>query len=171
LGTFREIDINELIKEVILLVNHKAKRLNHNIDLRLNRDMPKISADPGNLRQLFMNLIINSIYFTPEGGSITVSTEMDTDANVRGPNESPDRIRVTVSDTGSGMPNDIVDRVFNPFFTTKPVGDGTGLGLSICHKIVEEHRGTIDVESEEGKGTTFTIRLPAHARDNKSSGS
>jgi two-component system, NtrC family, sensor kinase len=153
-GTFREIDINELIKEVILLVNHRAKKLRHNIELRLNRDLPKINADPGNLRQLFMNIIINSIYFTPSGGGITVSTEM-------GPRENGGEVRVSVSDTGSGIPNDIIGKIFDPFFTTKPVGEGTGLGLAICHKIVEAHSGTIDVESEFGRGTTFVIKLPS----------
>ena len=153
-GTFREIDINELIKEVILLVNHRAKKLRHNIELRLNRELPKIKADPGNLRQLFMNIIINSIYFTPSGGDITVSTEMNLQ-------EAGSEIRVTVSDSGSGIPNDIIGKIFDPFFTTKPVGEGTGLGLAICHKIVEAHAGTIDVESEPGRGTTFVIKLPS----------
>jgi len=164
-GTFREIDINELIKEVILLVNHKAKRLSHRIEFRLNRDLPKIYADPGSLRQLFMNIIINSIYYTPERGSITISTGPDWDSQSEAP--SPCRIKVSVSDSGAGIPPDILDKVFNPFFTTKPVGEGTGLGLAISHKIVEEHGGTIDVESEVDRGTTFIISLPANARDDK----
>lgn len=158
-GTFREIDINELIKEVILLVNHKAAKLNHGVELRLNRELPKIQADPGSLRQLFMNIIINSMYFTPEGGSIVITTSPD--ASSQGFSEDAGMIRVCVSDTGPGIPADIIAKVFDPFFTTKPVGEGTGLGLAICHKIVEEHNGSIDVESEAGRGTTFTIRLPA----------
>jgi two-component system NtrC family sensor kinase len=162
-GTFREIDINELIKEVILLVNHRAKRLSHNIEFRLNRDLPKICADPGSLRQLFMNIIINSLYFTPEGGNIVIVT--DTDFDAAGKEVGTERIKVIIRDSGTGIPGDIIDKVFNPFFTTKPVGDGTGLGLAICHRIVEEHGGSIDVESEENNGTTFIIRLPANARD------
>ncbi len=158
-GTFREIDINELIKEVILLVNHKAAKLNHSIELRLNRELPKIKADPGSLRQLFMNIIINSMYFTPEGGSIVITTSPDTSSREFG--EDAGMIMVCISDTGPGIPADIIAKVFDPFFTTKPVGEGTGLGLAICHKIVEEHNGSIDVESEAGRGTTFTIRLPA----------
>ncbi|MDA8079828.1 MAG: ATP-binding protein [Nitrospiraceae bacterium] len=167
-GTFREIDINELIKEVILLVNHKAKRLSHNLDLKLNRDLPKFYADPGSLRQLFMNIIINSIYFTPERGSITIETWMDTGATGTVLHGGYDRIVVSISDTGPGIPADLIEKIFNPFFTTKPVGEGTGLGLAICHKIVEEHNGAIDAVSEIGKGTTFTIRIPAHERDDKS---
>ena len=168
-GTFREIDINELIKEVILLVNHKAKRLHHDITLRLNRDLPKICADPGSLRQLFMNIIINSLYFTPAGGSIVIVTELDNSAGGKKYGSRNERIKVAVSDTGEGIPPGILDKVFNPFFTTKPVGEGTGLGLAIGHKIVEEHGGSIDVESAEGKGTTLTIRFPAGARDKESS--
>ncbi len=159
-GTFRELDINELIKEVILLVHHKAAKLNHNIECRLNRELPKIKADPGSLRQLFMNIIINSLYFTPEGGNIVIATKMggvSSDQRLGG----REMIEVSISDTGPGIPGDILDKIFDPFFTTKPVGDGTGLGLAICHKIVEEHNGVIVVESEAGKGATFLIRLPA----------
>lgn len=163
-GTYREIDINELIKEVILLVNHRAKRLKHNIELRLNRDLPRIYADPGSLRQLFMNIIMNSMYYTPERGSIIIMSEMST--GIRGKKflEDMPSITVTVTDTGAGIPADLVEKVFDPFFTTKPVGEGTGLGLSICHKIVEDHNGSINLVSEEGKGTTFDIRLPAQLR-------
>ncbi|SPQ01041.1 putative Histidine kinase [Candidatus Sulfobium mesophilum] len=167
-GAFREIDINELIKEVILLVNHKAKHLQHNIELKLNRELPKIHADPGSLRQLFMNIIINSIYFTPERGRVIIRSEED---KVGEFDPGPCRIKVSVSDTGKGIPRGLINKVFDPFFTTKPVGEGTGLGLAICHKIVEEHGGNIDIESEDGEGTTLIIRLPTNARVDKSIGS
>jgi len=157
-GTFREIDINELIKEVLLLLQHRTARLQHTLSLSLNRDLPKIYADAGSLRQLLMNLLLNAIYFTPEGGSISISTGPDGTENALG-------IRLAVRDTGAGIPADLVGKVFDPFFTTKPVGEGTGLGLTICHRIVEEHGGTIDVESEPGKGAAFIIMLPAvHAK-------
>jgi two-component system NtrC family sensor kinase len=159
-GMYREIDINELIKEVILLVNHRAKKLKHNIELQLNRSTPKVLAEPGTLRQLFMNILINSMYFTPEGGSIVIKTEALRNASGKF-TSVPEGVCASIRDTGCGIPNDIIGKIFDPFFTTKPVGDGTGLGLSICHKIVEEHGGTIDVSSEEGMGTTFFIRLPA----------
>lgn len=159
-GKARELDINELIKEVLLLVNHKAKRQHRNIEFRLNRDLPKICAEPGSMRQLFMNIIINSIYFTPEGGSIVIRTDLDSPGHRGGR-----MISVSISDTGSGMPQEITDKIFDPFFSTKPVGEGTGLGLAISHKIVRDHGGTIDVRSEPGKGTTFTVKLPAKAED------
>jgi two-component system NtrC family sensor kinase len=114
-----------------------------------------------------MNIIINSIYFTPSGGTILIISEWDNKAGGKKYNDRIARIKVSVSDTGEGIPADILDKVFNPFFTTKPVGEGTGLGLAICHKIVEEHDGSIDVESAQGKGTTFTMRFPAGARDDK----
>jgi two-component system NtrC family sensor kinase len=160
-GTFREIDINELIKEVLLLLKHRTSRLKHTLALDLNREVPKIYADAGSLRQLLMNLLLNAIYFTPEGGSIFIKTDQDDAAQGPGLAGCPNRVRLSVRDTGAGIPGDLIAKIFDPFFTTKPVGEGTGLGLTICHKIVEEHRGAIDVQSEPGRGATFTITLPA----------
>jgi two-component system NtrC family sensor kinase len=159
-GTFREIDINELIKEVLLLLQHRTARLKHTIELNLNRDVPKIYADAGSLRQLLMNLLLNAIYFTPEGGNIFIKTEPDDTSQEQGVKGCRSRIRLSVRDTGTGIPSDLIDKIFDPFFTTKPIGEGTGLGLTICHKIVEEHDGTIDVDSEPEKGATFIITLP-----------
>ncbi len=160
-GTFREIDINELIKEVLLLLKHRTARLKHSLVLNLNRDIPKIYADAGSLRQLLMNLLLNAIYFTPEGGSISIRTAEDDPTREDGRVTCPSRIRLSVSDTGAGIPSDLLGKIFDPFFTTKPVGEGTGLGLTICHKIVEEHGGAIDVDSEPGNGATFIITLPS----------
>jgi len=125
----------------------------------LDRDIPKIFADPGNLRQVFMNIIINSMYFTPEGGSITIATEQDAEGGLL---QHTPGVGVTISDTGKGIDPVILGKIFDPFFTTKPVGEGTGLGLSICHKIIEEHGGSIDAVSDAG-GTTFIIWLPVKA--------
>jgi signal transduction histidine kinase len=136
-------------------------RLKHHIELRLNRDLQKISADPGSLRQLFMNIIINSMYFTPEGGSIIIET---VPARRRALKNGREMISISIADTGPGIPGEILGNIFDPFFTTKPVGEGTGLGLSICHRICEEHGGTIDVVSEAGKGTRFIIKFPARKR-------
>jgi PAS domain S-box-containing protein len=159
-GTFREIDVNELIKEVLLLLQHRTARLQHRIDLRLTRDLPKIQADPGSLRQVLMNLLLNAISFTPEGGSITIATAAGT-GPVRPGGTGSGAIRITVRDTGVGIAPEIVGKIFDPFFTTRPVGEGTGLGLTISHRIVEEHGGSIDVESAPGAGSAFTITLPA----------
>jgi signal transduction histidine kinase len=160
-GTFREIDINELIKEVLLLLKHRTAKLKHSLELDLNREVPKIYADAGSLRQLLMNLLLNAIYFTPEKGSIFIKTEHDEGGEESRISECSSRVRLSVADTGSGIPEDLIDKIFDPFFTTRPVGEGTGLGLTISHRIVEEHGGAIDVESAPGRGTTFIITLPA----------
>ena len=213
-GSFRLLDINEIIKEVILLVNHRAKRLHHRMEFNLRRDLPKIYGEPGALRQVFMNIIINSLYFTPERGSIVITTRLNApgqdgpqpgldedlegqagpdkdQAGPQGPSagrpitaagraDKPERpktiivpeaimvpeppmIEVVIQDTGAGIPREMMERIFDPFFTTKPAGEGTGLGLSICHRIVEEHGGSIDAQSEPGKGTMFIIKIPAGA--------
>lgn len=163
-STFRILDINELLKEVILLINHRAVKLNHNINLKLGDYVPKIQGNPGSLRQLFMNILINSLYFTPEGGNITIETGVEYSEMDR------ETVKVLIKDSGPGIPEEIINRIFDPFFTTKPIGEGTGLGLAICHKIVEEHGGRIIVESREGQGATFIIIFKS-AEDDKGSGS
>ncbi len=154
-STMRIIDINELIKEVVLLVNYRAKRSNHQLILELGDDLPDVYADPGAMRQVFMNIIMNSFYFMDRNGKISIRTEA-----LEGDADNP-MIEVSIADNGKGISKDVIERIFDPFFTTKPVGEGTGLGLSICHRIVTEHNGFLEVESEIGKGTTFIIRLPA----------
>jgi two-component system NtrC family sensor kinase len=153
-GTFRIVDINEVIREVVILIDHRAKRQNKRIILSLGNNLPETSADPGALKQLFLNLIMNSLYFTEQDGVVTVSTSEEADLYGKR------FLYIKVSDNGKGIEKEILDRVFDPFFTTKPVGEGTGLGLAICHRIVTEHEGTIDVESTPEQGTTFHIRLP-----------
>ena len=111
-----------------------------------------------------MNIIINSLYFTPEGGRIIIETDQDYYPDLG------DSVRVVIRDTGRGIPEEILDKIFDPFFTTKPIGEGTGLGLAISYKIVEEHGGRISVESKLGKGTTFIIRF-RKAKDDQGSGS
>ncbi len=157
-GTFRAIDINGLIKEVILLVKHGAREHNHMIDLNLQREIPETLADPGAMRQVFLNIIMNSFYYMEEEGHITISTDQEKNPYDR------DYIRIRISDNGRGIDKDIIDKIFDPFFSTKAVGEGTGLGLSICHRIVSEHDGTIDAESKAGAGTTFTVRIPVKAK-------
>jgi two-component system NtrC family sensor kinase len=157
-STFREIDINELIKEVILLVKHKARKQNHTIELNLKRDIPKTTADPGALRQFFMNIIMNSLYFMEKEGRIEISTDYEKDAF------NNEIIHISIADNGRGIEKDSLGKIFDPFFTTKPVGEGTGLGLSICHRIVTDHHGVLDVESTPGVGTRFKVKIPVKQR-------
>jgi two-component system NtrC family sensor kinase len=160
-GTFRDIDVNELVKEVLLLLQHRTSRLQHRIDLRLTRELPKIHADAGSLRQVVMNLLLNAVYFTPEGGTITITTEAGGAGGGLGGAAGERFVRLSVRDTGSGVATELAGKIFDPFFTTKPVGEGTGLGLTISHRIVEEHGGSIDLETAPGAGATFVISLPA----------
>lgn len=157
-GTFRAIDINGLIKEVILLVKHGARAHNHRIDLYLQREIPETLADPGAMRQVLLNIIMNSFFYMDKEGLIIIRTSLE-----KNPIDS-DHILIMISDNGKGIDKDVIDKIFDPFFSTKSVGEGTGLGLSICHRIVSEHEGTIDVESRAGTGTTFMIRIPVREK-------
>jgi two-component system, NtrC family, sensor kinase len=112
-------------------------------------DLPSISCYAGQLNQVWMNLLVNAAQSIPEQGEVGISTKLEQGSVI-----------VAISDTGSGIPEDQLSRIFDPFFTTKPVGEGTGLGLSISYGIIERHGGTINVESQVGAGTTFTIRIP-----------
>jgi len=112
-------------------------------------DLPHIECNAAQLNQVFMNLLVNAAQAIKEHGTITVKTACWGDV-----------VTVSITDTGAGIPEDVIGRIFDPFFTTKPLGQGTGLGLSISHGIIEHHRGRIDVESRRGQGATFTITLP-----------
>ncbi len=158
-GIFREIDFNGLIKEVMLLVKHGAKTQNYRVELDLQRDIPETMADPGAMRQVLVNIIMNSFYFMEAEGNIIIATTHESS-----PFEN-DYIRIRISDNGRGIDKDIIEKIFDPFFSTKAVGEGTGLGLAICYRIVSEHDGTIDVESKAGMGTTFVIKIPVKKRN------
>lgn len=111
--------------------------------------IPQVECVPSQINQVFMNLIVNAAQAIEGRGTITITTRDEVDSVV-----------VEVADTGPGISAEVISRVFEPFFTTKDVGKGTGLGLSLSYSIIENHHGSIEVESELGKGTTFRIRLP-----------
>ena len=142
----RNVHINDAIQESISSIKFKAEELHVQIKTDLAADLPELGCD---MTQVLLNLTKNALDAMPRGGTLSVTSVL-----------SDGSIVVTVADTGTGMPEGIRKRVFDPFFTTKDPGKGTGLGLAICHDIVEKHQGTITVESEEGKGTVFTIKLP-----------
>ena len=142
----RNVHINDAIQESISSIKFKAEELHVQIKTDLAADLPELGCD---MTQVLLNLTKNALDAMPRGGTLSVTSAL-----------SDGSIVVTVADTGTGMPEGIRKRVFDPFFTTKDPGKGTGLGLAICHDIVEKHQGTITVESEEGKGTVFTIKLP-----------
>lgn len=147
------VNLNGFLREVIQLMEGRAKGRGVQFITELDHDLEAIHSDPSQLQQVFLNLITNAID-AHEGkpyGSISISTRAH-----------PERqgVKIVVSDTGSGIPPENLERIFDPFFTTKPVGKGTGLGLSISYSIIKKLEGDIKVQSEMGKGTQFTLFLP-----------
>jgi len=144
------IDLNKMLHE---LANEQRKQELHlNVEILEDLDpaLPTIQADPLQLHQMFVNLMSNAAEAMPDGGELTLRTRS-------GP--APGFIAIEVQDTGAGIPEENMKRIFTPFFTTKPIGKGTGLGLAIIYGIVKMHRGQINVHSEVGKGTIFAITL------------
>ena len=111
--------------------------------------LPQVQCRPAQLNQVFMNVLVNAVQAIPEHGTITLRSGC-----------ADDKVWVSISDTGKGIPPELMTKIFDPFFTTKPVGKGTGLGLSVSYGIIDKHGGHIDVQSKPGQGTTFTIWLP-----------
>jgi len=146
--TTREtVDLNDVVKSVVTLARLRAKSENILVQENYSLEAPMVKANAEQLRQVFLNLFTNATDAMPQGGKIDVSTTI---ANKN--------VIFTVTDTGMGIPQNAIEKIFDPLYTTKI--NGTGLGLTVSRSIVEEHGGTIEVESEENKGTTFTIRLP-----------
>jgi signal transduction histidine kinase/CheY-like chemotaxis protein len=158
------------LSEVLAELGHLLRRLiGVNIDLRFEhgRDLYPVLADQGQLEQVVINLAVNARDAMPGGGSLIIRTANVTLAQplaISGEAvPAGDYVRIEVSDTGTGIPPEIIDRIFEPFFSTKPVGAGTGLGLATVYGIVKQSGGYIALESAPGKGTTFRIYLPRHA--------
>jgi two-component system NtrC family sensor kinase len=148
----RHSDINAVVSDCLSLVEHRAVFHNIEIARKLPAGLPKVVIDPSQMEQVFVNLIMNAAEAMDGSGRLTVSTGLD---------PTGEFVEVNFADTGHGITEENIERIFDPFFTTKEVGHGTGLGLAISYGIVKEHEGTISVVSREGKGATFTVRLPA----------
>jgi two-component system NtrC family sensor kinase len=151
-----DVDLRQYIPEVTSMIAKKAEV--HGIALRqeISDSIPLVHADPSQLQQVFLNLYNNAIdaivsRHGSSGGELTVSVDP----------EENGKVRISVRDNGTGISQENLKKVFSPFFTTKPVGKGTGLGLSVCYGIIDRLGGEMEVASEKGVGTTFTIRLPA----------
>ncbi len=149
------VDINKPIRDVFKIIGEQLKLRQIEWELDLDKNLPPIMADSNRLEQVFINLVINARSAMED--KMAGQTKL---LKIRSFTDNGDVI-VTVSDTGTGIPEDIIRRIFEPFFTTKEVGQGTGLGLSISYGIVKDYGGTIGVESEVGTGTTFELRFPA----------
>jgi two-component system, NtrC family, sensor kinase len=146
-----ESSINHVMNEVVALLEQQAIFHNIKIVRELSPSVPLIEVDVGQMQEVLMNLVLNAAQAMDGEGTLTLKTGLSEDASY---------VEIEVRDTGPGIPPDKIDKIFEPFYTTKEVGRGTGLGLSIAYGIVERHHGSISVESEVGVGTTFLVRLP-----------
>ncbi len=160
---FEQINLNAVIMDSFTLITQQLKNNNIEIITELDENIPKIWGDHNRLEQVFLNLITNARDAMEEkgGGILTATTRTLYKENST---KNPAGVKVIFSDTGVGIPENIIDKIFDPFFSTKEVGKGTGLGLSIGYSIVKEHGGTIDVESTVGMGATFIIEFPVERR-------
>jgi two-component system NtrC family sensor kinase len=148
----RLASINGLIETIVLLVRNQASFRNVTIEKHLEAGIPDVLVDPDQIQQVFVNIILNAAEAMTKGGRLTIRSWVPPDGQ---------SVLVSIADTGPGIPESVRERIFDPFFTTKE--HGTGLGLSISYGIVEQHGGTVSVDSALGKGSTFTIQLPASA--------
>jgi len=146
----QDVQINSLIQEVVGISDQRARFSNVAIRTDLAPDLPITEVSPSEFQQVFLNLINNALdVMEKKGGILNIGSRLE-----------KDRVVVTVSDNGPGIPKEYLARIFDPFFTTKPVGKGTGLGLSICYGIVKKIGGEINVRSVLDEGTTFEVKLP-----------
>jgi len=151
-----ELDINKPIQDALMLLSQQLKVDNIRLSTSFGENLPKIQGDSNQLQQVFLNLITNArdaidSLKHPDGGELLIKTALSEDSKY---------VEITFEDTGCGIHPEDLENIFNPFFTTKSSLGGIGLGLSITYGIIEEHRGKIEVKSQEGKGTTFKIILP-----------
>jgi two-component system NtrC family sensor kinase len=146
----QEVNLSELIRNVVEIEKKNTRYAIMNIDIHIEDDIPIIQADPAQLEEVIDNLLQNAAEAMPEGGLISI----------RAYNGPMGMVTIEVQDTGTGIAEENMPKLFTPFFTTKPIGIGTGLGLAITYGIVKMHRGQISVQSKIGRGTTFTISLP-----------
>jgi len=151
-----ESDVNETLERTLAVVENQALFQNVKISKVICPSLPKVLMDVSQMQQVFTNIVLNAAEAIEGKGELTVATRMAPD------NEY---IEIEFTDTGCGIPRDNLEKIFDPFFTTKEVGHGTGLGLAVSHGIIARHRGTIEIKSEQGKGTSFIIRLPLKPKE------
>jgi two-component system NtrC family sensor kinase len=145
----KKISVNELIEGILLMMERQMREANIRVETHFEVDVPEVMASTNQMRQVFLNMFKNAKEAMPRGGTLTVRTEKD-----------EGELLIHIRDTGIGIPEEIRNKIFEAFFTTKQKVKGVGLGLSVCYGIIKDHGGEIKVESEEGKGTIFTISLP-----------
>lgn len=153
------VNLNHVIEEGIYILESRCAKEGIKVVRSFSKDLPEVTADPAQLTQILVNLVVNSIQAMPKGGELTIQTIA-----------SNGSVILIVKDTGVGMNKNVMNKIFLPFYTTKDVGQGTGLGLAVVHGIVTSHEGSIHVKSKEGQGTTFEIQLPVKGHSTTGSG-
>uniref|UniRef100_A0A831UDU2 histidine kinase n=1 Tax=Geobacter metallireducens TaxID=28232 RepID=A0A831UDU2_GEOME len=148
-GSVGDVDVNGVLREVLQLVRHKSRFETIEIQESFQEGLPLIQGDAAGLRQVFLNLTLNALQSIEGSGVVEIVTR-----------SSGDTVSATIRDTGCGIPPALLDQIWDPFFTTKDVGKGLGLGLAVTYNIIKKHGGEIRVESTQGKGSKFTVRLP-----------
>lgn len=143
------VDMNDVVAETLTLAELPLKKRNVKVDTDLDDHLPAVWGDTGKLQQVLMNLMLNARDSMPDGGELRISTS-----------SRDGEVIIEVADSGTGIPAEAIHKIYDPFFSTKGTGKGTGLGLSVTYGIVQEHRGTITVRSNEGEGTCFRVALP-----------
>ena len=144
-------NLNQVIDRSLRLVQHQLDLAGIQVQPRFDPDLPPVVCDAAQIEQVLLALIMNALDAMPQGGNLWVTTSFG---------HEPNQVRIVVRDDGAGIPPEILPRIFEPFLTTKETGRGVGLGLAISHSILERHNGSIEVQSEPGRGTTFTVTLP-----------
>lgn len=145
----KQINLVSSIKSALALLDASFKKAKVKCVVNIEEDELFLKADTIQLTQIIFNLVINAIYFSPKNGKVTINAS-----------EANNHIILEISDEGSGLSNEALEKVFQPFFSTKPTGEGSGLGLSVVHGIVASHKGSISVSNNKGAGATFTVTLP-----------
>ncbi|MBD3372716.1 MAG: hypothetical protein GF403_08380 [Candidatus Coatesbacteria bacterium] len=148
----RPVDLNQTIEEGLYFLESRCRRQGIELVRELDPELPEITADPAQLHQVLVNLVVNAVQAMPGGGRLTIST--------RAVDEG---VQLAVADEGVGMVDEVREKIFLPFFTTKDIGEGTGLGLPVVYGIITAHGGSIEVDSAPRRGSTFTITLPRRA--------
>jgi signal transduction histidine kinase len=145
----KELNLVPILKSAINLLDASFRKNNVKYLVKIDKEIIKLRADSVQLTQIVFNLCMNAIYFTPKNGLVTISVC-----------ENKHSIVLEISDEGQGLNEEALEKVFQPFFTTKPIGDGSGLGLSVVHGIVTSHKGAITVKNNATRGACFTVTLP-----------
>ena len=155
--------LEDVVSQVAHLLHRETERAGVEVKLELGSDLPTVEAARDQIHQVVLNLSLNAIQASRLGGMITISVGTD------GPVGAPYAVRISFKDAGEGISEENLERIFDPFFTTKDPDKGTGLGLMISHQIVADHGGSIEVESQEGQGATFHVRLPTTSSESTAS--